>query len=429
MTWSLLRFGLIPYAALIVGCTVDVPRERGQGQFSVRDSAGTLIAESSAPAWTPETSWTISTDPVLIIGSRDADEPGTDLGSIQGAVRFDDGRIVVAEGISREIRVFDSEGRLLFAAGGAGQGPGEFRSLSLVGVIQGDSIVAADYQASKLVVFGPDGGLGRTVRTPPLVWDDLLGVFVAGSLQDGSFLISHSPQTSDLPPGRSVVEQQYHLFDPGGNHLGEFARLNHHEANNQGEGRGSVTFGATGYVDIDPTGLWYGFSKVYSLEHISVEGVDRIIRIPVSQEPTPKRLKDLVREFSASTMDQNVPSNAPPDVRARMEEVFKARLDEMAFADSMPLFGGLVVARDGHLWVQGYPSAEDLLSPEWDWNRRRRVPRWTVFGPEGRWLGEVAMPQELQVYEIGADYVLGIRTDELDVPYVVLHRIEKPRGG
>ncbi len=427
MTRGRQRLGFVPWAVLTIGCASDGPVEDQQLGFSVQDSLGVLIAESSAPAWTEETAWQISTEPSLVIGSRDGEEPGTDLGRIMGVTCLGDGRIAVAEGISQEIRVFDPLGRFLFAEGGPGEGPGEFMSLTGIEVIHGDSIVATDWQGSKLVVFGPGGSVGRTVRTPPLVWNGLAGIFVSGILSDASFIVSHSPQTSDLPPGRSNVERQFHLFDPDGNHIGEFARLTAFEANNKGEGLGPVTFGAAGHLHVGPTGVWYGFSNAYSFQHISVGGVDRIIRIPVPQEVTPERLKDYVRDRAAQDMERDMPLSAPPEVRARLEEVRKARLDEMTFADSMPLFGGLVIGRDGHLWVQGYPSAEELLSPGWDWDRSRRVPRWTVFDPEGRWLGEVHMPGETQVHEIGSDYVLGVQRDEFDVPYVVLHRIEKPK--
>lgn len=426
MIWNREQAGVISSVILMVGCTAEVPPQQEQGQFTVRDSAGISIAESTTPFWTAETSWRISPEPSLVIGSRDAREPGTDFGFVGSASRLGDGRLVLVESTSSEIRVFDRNGRLLFTAGGWGQGPGEFTSPPWIFVIHGDSIVAADFEASKLVVFGPDGSLGRTVRTPPVIWNGLTGVSVAGVLQDGSFLISHAPQTSDLPSGRSILAQEYHLFGPTGTHLGEFARVPFLEGSNEGEGRGPVTFGALGYARHDPTGLWFGFSNVFSLKHMSVEGVDKILRIPVSPEPIPERLKKSYRESYANRMGQRM-RDTPPERRARVEEVWNARLKEMVFADSLPLFGGLEVARDGHLWVQGYPTVEELLSPEWDWNRGRRVPRWTVFDPEGRWLGEVDMPSGIQVYEIGADYVLGVRTDELDVPYVVLLRIEKPR--
>jgi hypothetical protein len=49
-----------------------------------------------------------------------------------------------------------------------------------------------------------------------------------------------------------------------------------------------------------------------------------------------------------------------------------------------------------------------------------------VFSPEGEWLGEVTMPRAVTPLEIGADYVLGLRFDEMDVEHVQILGIRKP---
>lgn len=41
--------------------------------------------------------------------------------------------------------------------------------------------------------------------------------------------------------------------------------------------------------------------------------------------------------------------------------------------------------------------------------------------PEGRLLGQIDLPYRFTVYEIGSDYVLGRRVDELDVEHVELY--------
>ena len=43
----------------------------------------------------------------------------------------------------------------------------------------------------------------------------------------------------------------------------------------------------------------------------------------------------------------------------------------------------------------------------------------------GRWLGEVALPEDLEVWEIGADYVLGVFDDALGVEHVRKYRLIK----
>lgn len=57
--------------------------------------------------------------------------------------------------------------------------------------------------------------------------------------------------------------------------------------------------------------------------------------------------------------------------------------------------------------------------------RRRRGPprRWSVFSSQGCWLGDLEAPDGVNIIDSRADIVLGIWQDELDVPYVQLHRL------
>jgi long-subunit acyl-CoA synthetase (AMP-forming) len=53
--------------------------------------------------------------------------------------------------------------------------------------------------------------------------------------------------------------------------------------------------------------------------------------------------------------------------------------------------------------------------------------RWLVFDTAGSWLGTVDTPARFTLNEIGADYILGVVRDSLDVQYVQMYRLEKPR--
>ena len=52
---------------------------------------------------------------------------------------------------------------------------------------------------------------------------------------------------------------------------------------------------------------------------------------------------------------------------------------------------------------------------------------WTVFDPQGRVLGFVEMPFGAEVYEIGADYILGGTEDGLGVERVGLWPLDRVR--
>lgn len=73
--------------------------------------------------------------------------------------------------------------------------------------------------------------------------------------------------------------------------------------------------------------------------------------------------------------------------------------------------------RQGNLWVGDFrtPSAAD-----------GEPTAWTVFDREGRVLAEIGMPPRFRIFDIGADWVLGVRTDELGVEHVELYRVRRP---
>ncbi|MFW6078460.1 MAG: hypothetical protein ACODAE_02490, partial [Gemmatimonadota bacterium] len=71
---------------------------------------------------------------------------------------------------------------------------------------------------------------------------------------------------------------------------------------------------------------------------------------------------------------------------------------------------------EGNLWVRA-PDDSDRATAAWD-----------VFDADGRWLGAVDIPSGLDVHEIGADYLIGTTTDELDVQRVVVHELTRSDG-
>jgi hypothetical protein len=82
---------------------------------------------------------------------------------------------------------------------------------------------------------------------------------------------------------------------------------------------------------------------------------------------------------------------------------------------TMPAYSALHVDMEGNLWVCVY---EPILG----------MPTvWQVFDSGGRWLGGVELPARFSVTDIGADYVLGVFRDPMDVEYVRLYRIDKNR--
>jgi hypothetical protein len=102
-----------------------------------------------------------------------------------------------------------------------------------------------------------------------------------------------------------------------------------------------------------------------------------------------------------------------PMARARMQRP----APELPFPETMPAYGAILADRGGGLWVQEY-------APPWE----EGPVRWTVFDPDGRQLGTLALPPRFRATDVGADYVLGVAQDELDVQQVQMYRLDRRRG-
>jgi len=138
---------------------------------TIRDSTGITIVENSAPKWTETDAWTLGPTPTLRIGGLDG-APEYELFRVAGARRLDDGRIVIANSGTHELRFYDADGTYLQSVGREGDGPGEFRRLRLITAYGSDhlpcsTMASVEFRSSmhtgvSLESFpsGPWGGVG-----------------------------------------------------------------------------------------------------------------------------------------------------------------------------------------------------------------------------------------------------------------------------
>ena len=127
----------------------------------IRDSAGIRITENGRPPEGSRLPWRIGPEPTLSIGKLEGEEPYL-LHWAGSAARLSDGRIMVGNYGSSEVRMFDASGDHMASWGGEGEGPGEFMSLSHAAPWPGDSIVAWYSSGLGVSVFDSDGNYGRS---------------------------------------------------------------------------------------------------------------------------------------------------------------------------------------------------------------------------------------------------------------------------
>ena len=102
----------------------------------------------------------LDTTPQLSIGEATGANPIL-LVEVDGVRLLSDGRIAVVSGGEQAVLYFDAAGKLLRRSGRPGEGPGEFRSITLVGNL-GDSLLLWDGQLDRATLLDPDGKVART---------------------------------------------------------------------------------------------------------------------------------------------------------------------------------------------------------------------------------------------------------------------------
>jgi hypothetical protein len=386
--------------------------EAGAGaEYTTVDSAGVTIVTSVSGPWTDGTAWRVAAEPAVDIGVLEGPE-AYQLFEVRDARRLDDGRVVVANAGTNEIRYFDAQGEHLRTIGRQGSGPGEFEGLGMVRPVPGDSLLAYDFRLTRASVFDAEGVFGRSYRVVPPTEGGF--AFALDAFADGT-LIVRSPQLFQgaLTDGAQRRDEDHFTVSTSGEFLdsvGTFAGGEQFlETARSGENFmvaiSQPPFGKSSVLAAYGRQFCHGTGDAYEIRCFGADGaLVRIVRRDMPNRPvTPADLEDFKQQRLERAEDA--------DARRRIE----SSLAKMPVPETMPPYDEIELDAGGNLWVRAY-----------DW--RNDAPRhWTVFDPDGRMLGEVTTPAGLRVTQIGEDFVLGVWEDELEVPHVRLYPLEKGR--
>ena len=396
-------------------------------QPEIRDSAGIRIIENSRPDPDSRLGWQITAEPVFSIGSVEADDR-FQLYRVDDALKLGDGRIVVANGGSHQLLVFDEAGNYLTAWGQKGDGPGDFGGeyggddlgwqLFWAEPWQGDSIAVChgtfSLGSELFSVFDSQGEHGRTVnlarRYDPARQPHDICVDV---LPHGSILAIHQNSRPDHRVTRlNRPELEFLVLEADGS-----LRVS------LGVHPGAETFNywedhyTSFWLDRPPfkrTVVWAAWGPLTIIsptdryEFLAYDGDGSLARIV--------RRDHNVRAPTQADFDAYKDDYLGPPSDTDFRKLLTAVMDVVPLPESFPAFSAIEVDLLGSLWVREYnlPGEEDRAL-------------WTVFDPEGLVQGFIETPPDLVIYEIGGDYILGKVLDELRVEYVQLWPLD--RGG
>lgn len=404
--------GLVVVLALSVCACDRPPPEPESSAVTIRDSAGIRIVENHAPVWDSADFWIVAPEPEFVLGHGAPGDSAHLVWNIRQAGVLSDGRVaMLSPGGDRKVLVFEPSGRLSAAFGRAGRGPGEFYYPLRLQVLPGDTIVVWDQGFGPVYHFDPSGKILRERRID-------LGALHAAT------------RTDDQRPGESV----YHPL-PDGSFLIEMYRPDWRPP----EEPGVVYRSPRGYVRIDSTYSAHSFGWWRGTERLSVPDWSVPSQVPfpgrsvatAGGDPAAVHVTDgrdryEVHQFSATGVLQRILRRTVDPVPVT-DERFEAFMElartvnshfdwprwEREMRDRVsgrnhPFIIDLRVDSEGFLWVYNHGAGE-----------------WSVFNPEGRWLGTVELPPG-GIHWIGEDFILLGKSDpDTHLESVMGHRLNR----
>lgn len=361
------------------------------------DSAGVQVAVTHWDDPPPEVGWTIGSVPRVTFGDSGAQPVA--FYEIDDAVRLADGRVVVLDRGSKELLYFSRTGELQARAGGAGDGPGEFREPAGLAEFSADTLAVYARRSQHLSLFDREGAwlLDRPIEKV----EELLPTryFRLADVHDGS-LILHNPTGFRVLVNMEAgpINNPNYRFATDGAFEGTVA-----EPSTRWIHRTRVLFDGARITDAAGGQLYVKDAARYEVRVYDYDGeLHRVHRLTQPAQPTSAEDLDRYKGFLRRDI-QN----------ADLAERLIAGVESSRLADSFPAIRQLYPDALGNVWIEEY-------HPPWS-----RESSFGVFAADGPWLGTVTMPADFRPLQIGADFVLGVQTDELDVQRLVLYDLER----
>lgn len=367
-----------------------------------------LTIAGSASAQVVPAQWHLAARPTVTIGGEGNSH--TEFLRVGRAMRLPGGQIVVSNGGTSEIRIFDKSGAFLRSIGRRGAGPGEFRDPHLLDSA-GDTLFIEDNPTRRITLVRVDGTLLKTI---PIPGRDPAGAFIVdGRLRNGRWLVSTVRSPNIYGPERTYRDSA-RIGTLAPNASGDVVWL-------------TVVPGMTFFVH-NPTNAAHG--DIVGVVPLAPKAVSVVSGDEVIIGNTGDNVIGSYADTGAVLHLITLPLTALPLTDAKIAQARKLAVDQNpsersrpwlnalysrgVMGRSLPVFFDLVPGPESSLWVQAGPTDPATAA------------LWLVLDlrdPEGKPRATLSSPPGFRITEVGADYVLGVHTDADGVETVQLYSL------
>ena len=367
-------------AALATACAGDV----GSDRSGERDAVG--LSPDSRP-------WAAGPWVEAVLEATSGDD--VFLSAVYGIAVDSRGGVYVLDYRDAGVIALDADLTYGRTIGGRGEGPGEFAGASDIQVLPGDSLLVWDYQLQRITVFPPGSGEPGYVHA--------LGTLESSSetrrfTGSGGYLARSSTtyNADGSDEGATRVEVLRHVREESGRIVDEV--LVEYPANE------SLVFRREGFVSVGahPFGR-RSFVRIFAGERI----------VHARSDALDVRIIDLQGEVESGFDFPVTPIRVTGDELDRaVDETSRVLGDALREGAPYvwPALTGLVVDDEDRIWP-GIRTAD------------RSFVEWAAFTADGTHLMSVELPAEYEVHAVRGGRIIGVASDELDVPRVMAYRL------
>jgi hypothetical protein len=338
-----------------------------------------------------------------------------------GAVAVDtEGMIYVLESQDRQVRVYDDQGRLIRRIGRAGEGPGEFRNPTLIG-LQHDTLAIGDLSLNRVTLFLRNGQLLETVPTPPVWIEPAPGVHMmvapAGFTRDGFGSRIVRVMTPPEAPRDSIAVPHVALDRTG--QIVDTLRFERWMLSEPEIRLGNLSLRIPSGPPAGP--LYIDGQEDTNVVHrpiaLSATGAEfTVSRLTHAGDTIYRRnIRYRPSTFAAEIVDSLVAQAVRPHLRnphADSAAIAAAVRQAMSLPPYQPPIARGRIGADDVLWLQLHDEGDDRQ-------------RWILLDPDGQLYGRVALPRGASIHWSSGNQVVVVVRDDFDVPWLVRYRLSR----